>query len=66
VTVSIQVTINKHHKNLELLFYQKWDKWKAKFSEYTLDTTFMWIMEEFQEKNFDHKKSVESDNTETQ
>jgi len=43
--VPMQVTIDGHHKDSEALFYDKWAKWKSKFSRYHLTSTFVWIVE---------------------
>ena len=43
--VPMQVTINARHKDSEAFFYNKWDKWKSKFSEHELTSTFGWIVE---------------------
>ena len=42
--VPMQITINGRHKDSEALFYNKWAKWKSKFSQYKLISTFAWIV----------------------
>jgi hypothetical protein len=38
--VPMQVTINARHKDSETLFYNKWAKWKSKFSEHQAHLDF--------------------------
>jgi len=43
--IPIQVTISKRHTDSEWFFYKSWDSWKTRFHNYTLTTTFVWIVE---------------------
>lgn len=43
--VPIQISINPFHKDSEACFYAGWQQWVKHFGDYTLSSTFVWIVE---------------------
>jgi len=43
--VPIQISINLYHKDSEALFYANWERWVERLKDYTLSSTFVWIVE---------------------
>jgi hypothetical protein len=45
LVVPIQISINLFHKDSEACFYAGWRQWVKHFEDYTLSSTFVWIVE---------------------
>lgn len=45
LVVPIQITVAKVHKDSEAAFYSQWSDWQELFKGYTLETTFLWVVE---------------------
>jgi hypothetical protein len=43
--VAIQITVAKRHKDSATAFFADWDKWTSLLAEFTLEVTFLWIVE---------------------
>jgi hypothetical protein len=44
--VAIQITVAKRHKDSKTAFFAEWKKWINLLAEFTLEVTFMWIVED--------------------
>jgi hypothetical protein len=45
LVVPIQITVAKTHKDSEAAFYSRWSDWQERFRGYTVETTFVWVVE---------------------